>query len=88
MQGIMEDEFTKPENFSQVAYARKNAEGDIVSEKGKLLPMPNPTYSTATMLSCLKGEYRKNNDGSITIYKGNRLKLFTQPKLTELLMSA
>ncbi len=77
MQGIMEEEFANPANFSNVAYARKNADGDIVSDKGKLL-----AYSKSNMLNgddsffLKEGEYKKNGDGSITIYKGNRLNLY------------
>ncbi|MGI6767265.1 MAG: transglycosylase domain-containing protein [Lentihominibacter sp.] len=78
MQNIMEEEFAKPENFSRVAYARKNADGDIVGEKGKLLAYAKSNILDGNDAFLLKkGEYRNNNDGSITIYKGKRLNLFS-----------
>ncbi|MCI7146000.1 MAG: transglycosylase domain-containing protein [Clostridiales bacterium] len=76
IQNIMEDEFSKSTNYSSVAYTRTNADGDMVSEEGKLLAYNYSNMISDKKFTFKKGEYKMNSDGSMTIYKGNRLNLY------------
>lgn len=78
IQGIMEDEFEKSSNYSSVAYSRTNADGNLVSDKGKILAYAKSNYFNDKDQFLLKsGEYKKNSDGSMTILKGKRLNLYS-----------
>lgn len=77
IQNIMEEEFADDNNFTSIAYTRTNDAGNIVSESGVVLAYKYSNYINDDGSFVLKkSEFKKNSDGSITIYKGKRLNLF------------
>ena len=78
VQGIMEEEFADDNNFTSVAYSRTNDDGNIISDKGVVLAYKYGWYFNDNGDFVLKkSDYRKNSDGSLTIYKGKRLNLYS-----------
>ncbi|QIB69848.1 hypothetical protein Ami103574_11175 [Aminipila butyrica] len=74
MQRIAETEFSKNSNFPKVANLKKDGSGNIVSDSGSILLYNYSNYLESDGSFLLKsGEYKKNTDGSLTLYKGKRL---------------
>lgn len=77
IQGIVEEEYDKTTNFPAIGYATKDKYGNILDSTGKIL-----LYSMATFFNedgdfvMSSSEYKWNDDGSLLIYKGNRLNIY------------
>ncbi len=77
MQSIAEEEFKKPENFPNVASLRKDANGNILNSRGKIILYNLDTYFDKDGGFLLTpDEYTIRDDGSLVIYNGKRLNIF------------
>lgn len=77
IQNIVEEEFAKDNNFSGVAYVRRNKSGDILNENGKIMLYDYGHYfNDKDEFTLEKDEYKMNGDGSMTIYAGKRLNIY------------
>lgn len=78
IQAIVEEEFSKSNNFAGVAYARTNSNGDLLNpENGKVMLYDYSHYFNSNdEFTLAAGEYTKGSDGSITILKGQRLNIY------------
>ncbi|MDD6310459.1 MAG: transglycosylase domain-containing protein [Firmicutes bacterium] len=77
IQKIMEEEFKDDANYTTIAYTRTNADNNIISEDGVVLAYAYTNYFDGKDNFVLKGdEFKKNDDGGITIYGGKRLNLY------------
>ncbi|MDO4518147.1 MAG: transglycosylase domain-containing protein, partial [Bacillota bacterium] len=78
IQKIMEEEFDNDNNFTSIAYTRTNGNGDIISSEGVILAYTYGHYfNNNGDLTVASSDAKKNSDGSMTIYKGQRFNLFT-----------
>ncbi|WP_148396658.1 transglycosylase domain-containing protein [Hominibacterium faecale] len=77
-QKIAEKEFEKSSHFPRVTNVRKDGDGNILNSKtGKIVLYDYDDYfNSKDQFVLKKNEYKKNSDGSITIYKDKRLKFF------------
>lgn len=77
IQKIVEEEFAKTGNFPAIGYATKDRSGNILDSEGGVL-----LYSMATYFSengdfiLADKEFKWNDDGGLTVYKGNRLNIY------------
>lgn len=77
IQNVVEEEFAKDSNFSGVSYVRRNSEGDILNESGKIMLYDYSHYfNKKNEFTLKKSEYKINGDGSMTIYAGKRLNIY------------
>ncbi|WP_312354156.1 transglycosylase domain-containing protein [Aminipila sp.] len=77
MQKIAENEFSNNKNFPNVANLKKDKSGNIISDSGSIMLYNYNTYFQSNGDFTLNSdEYKKNSDGSLTIYKGKRLKIY------------
>ena len=76
IQKIMEEEFANDDNFTSISYTRTNAENNLISEDGVVLAYAYSNYINDNKFTLTSDEYNKNDDGSMTIYKGHRLNLY------------
>lgn len=77
MQLIIETEFTNSANFPRVTNLKKDGAGNVLGSNKKILLYNNETYFDSNGFFVLSSEeYRANGDGSVTIFKGNRLNIF------------
>lgn len=77
-QKIAEKEFKQSYNFPSVVNLRKDSQGNVLNSKtGKILLYDYDDYFDGKDQFILsKGEYKKNSDGSVTIYAGKRLNIY------------
>lgn len=76
-QNILEEEFAKTGNFPAIGYATKDRSGNFLDSEGKVLLYSMDTYFTEEGDFVLGAkEFKWNEDGSLTIYKGNRLNIY------------
>lgn len=77
-QKIAEKEFEKSSNFPSVANLRKDSDGNVLNGKtGKpILYDYDDYFNSKDQFVLKKSEYKKNSDGSITIYADKRLKFY------------
>ncbi|MDD2484050.1 MAG: PBP1A family penicillin-binding protein [Eubacteriales bacterium] len=77
IQKIAEAEFNKNDNFPKVIGLRKDDNGNALDSSGRIL-----LYKYSNMFDdegrfvLAPGEFKKNDDGSMTVYKGKRLNFF------------
>lgn len=76
IQDIMEDEFSKSENYSSVAYTRTNSDGDMINKDGRLLAYNYSNMISGGKFKLKSDEYKMNGDGSMTLYKNKRLNFY------------
>lgn len=78
IQSIVEEEFSKSNNFAGVAYARTNSNGDLLNpENGKVMLYDYSHYfNSNNEFTLAAGEYTTGSDGSMTILKGQRLNIY------------
>ena len=77
IQKIVEKEFAKDSNFTGISYLRTDSKGNLLNTDGSLLLYKYDNYfNDDDEFTLSSDEYKKNSDGSITIYKGKRLNLY------------
>lgn len=79
MQRIAENEFSNNKNFPSVAHLskRKDSNGNITSSSGNIMLYSHNTYFQPDGSFILNtDEYKKNKNGSLTIFKGKRLNIY------------
>ena len=77
LQGIVEEEFAKTGNFPAIGYATKDRDGNILDSEGNVLLYHMDTFFGENGDFVLKNEeFKWNEDGSLTVYKGNRLNIY------------
>lgn len=77
IQDIVEDEFSKDSNFVGISGVRKDKNGNILTKNGKLMLRPTSYYIDKNGDFALNSdEYKKNSDGSLTIYAKKRLNIY------------
>lgn len=77
MQLIIETEFSNSANFPKVANLKKDSNGNILDTNNRILLYNNEAYFDGNGFFILSSEeYKTNGDGSITIFKGNRLNIY------------
>lgn len=78
IQAIVEDEFNETDNFSGIAYTRKDSDGNILnSTTGSIMLYDYSNYFNEDDEFVLKSdEYRTGSDGSITILAGKRMNIY------------
>lgn len=76
-QSVIEKEFRNPANFPKPTGYAKNSAGHILDSKGNVLLYTYSSYINGDGKFVLSpDEYKKNEDGSMTIYKGKRLNIY------------
>ena len=76
-QKIVEDEYTKTKNFPSIGYATKDKQGNILDSAGKVLLYSKSAYfEESGDFKLSKEEFRWNDDGSLIVFKGNRLNIY------------
>ena len=77
-QKTAEKEFSNASNFPSVVNLRKDSEGNVLNNKtGKILLYDYDDYfNSKDQFVLSKSEFKKNSDGSLTIYAGKRLNLY------------
>lgn len=77
-QKIVEKEFDQSYNYPSVAGLRKDSDGNVLNNKtGKILLYDYDDYFNEKDQFVLnKKEFKKNSDGSMTIYSGKRLNIY------------
>jgi penicillin-binding protein 1A len=77
LQNIVEEEFAKNGNFPAIGYATKDRKGNILDSEGNVLLYSRETFFDAEGDFILEDkEFKWNDDGSLTVYKGNRLNIY------------
>ncbi|MDO4869467.1 MAG: transglycosylase domain-containing protein [Bacillota bacterium] len=77
VQKIMEEEFKDNDNYTSISYANTNADNDIVGDNGVILARSYGNYFNGKDQFFLKsGDYKMNDDGSMTLYKSKRLNFY------------
>lgn len=77
IQKNVESEYNKTSNFPSIGYATKDKKGNILDSEGKVLLYNTKTFfSEEGDFSLEEKEYKWNEDGSLLIYKGNRLNIY------------
>ncbi|MFV0517043.1 MAG: transglycosylase domain-containing protein, partial [Aminipila sp.] len=77
MQKIAETEFANNKNFPNVANLKKDGNQNIVNDSGSIMLYSYNTYFNSEGSFILQpSEFKKNSDGSLTIYKGKRLNIY------------
>lgn len=77
MQKEMESEYAKNANFPTIGYATKDKKGNILDSEGKVLLYSRKTFFSEEGDFVLESkEYKWNDDGSLLVYKGNRLNIY------------
>lgn len=78
IQRIAENEFSNNKNFPGVKNLKKDSKnGNILNSAGNVILYNYDTYFQEDGSFLLNSdEYKKNSDGSLTIYKGNRLNIY------------
>jgi penicillin-binding protein 1A len=77
-QKAVEDGFSKNSNFPSLTGLEKDKNGNIVSSSGSItLYKYSNMFDKKKRFVLKKGEYKKNSNGSITLYRGHRLKLYS-----------
>lgn len=77
IQDIVEDEFSKNSNFVGISGVRKDKNGNILTKNGKLMLRPTSYYiNDKGEFTLNSDEYKKNSDGSLTIYAKKRLNIY------------
>ncbi len=77
IQNIMEEEFAEDSNFTSISYTRTNEENNLISEKGVVLAYAYENYINDGKFTLNSDEYKMNSDGSMTLFKGKRLNLYS-----------
>lgn len=76
-QDAIELEFNKPDNFPAVIGYKEDENHNIVGDSGKVLLFAHNNLIDANGNFTLTGEeYKKNDNGSLTIYAGKRLNIY------------
>lgn len=77
IQQIVEKEMKNDANFPTLVVSRTDSHGNILDEFGNVLLYKYSNYITSKGYFRLKSsEYKWNDDGSLTVYKGKRLNLY------------
>jgi len=77
IQSIVEEEFEDDSNFTTVSSFSTNSSGDILSDSGSILLYAYSNYfNDDDQFTLESDEYEMNDDGSMTIYAGNRLNIY------------
>lgn len=77
MQLIIETEFSNSANFPRVANLKKDSSGNVLDTTGKILLYNNQNYFDDNGFFTLSPEeYKANEGGSVTVFKGKRLNIF------------
>ncbi|MBE6032695.1 MAG: PBP1A family penicillin-binding protein [Clostridiales bacterium] len=77
VQRVVETEFENVENFPGVQGLNKDKEGNARDKENRILLYNTETYFNEDGSFTLKPEeYQMNEDGSMTIFKGNRLNIY------------
>lgn len=77
MQKAVESEYNNSSNFPSIGYATKDKNGNILDSEGKILLYSRDSFFTEEGDFVLKDqEYKWNEDGSLVVYKGNRLNIY------------
>jgi penicillin-binding protein 1A len=76
-QKIVEEEYAKTSNFPSIGYATKDKSGNILDSTGKVLlyNMQN-FFAENGDFTMSASEFKWNDDGSLTVYKGHRLNIY------------
>ena len=83
IQNILEEEFDDDSNFAGIAYVRRDGDGNILDSDGDVLLYDYSYYfNDDDQFTLSSDEYRRNDDGGITILAGNRL-IYMKRRLTE-----
>lgn len=83
IQNIMEEEFNDDSNFTSIAYTRTNEDGNLISEDGVVLAYKYSNYINDNEDFVLgSDECHRNDDGSLTLYKGKRLNFYNTDTAT------
>ncbi len=78
MQTAAEEEFAKPANFPNITNIKKDASGNIITDNGKILLYNLSSYFESNGDFVLNSnEFKENSDGSVTVFKGHRLNIYT-----------
>lgn len=76
-QNIVEEEFSKIGNFPAIGYATKDRSGNFLDSEGRVLLYNMGTFFNEAGDFVLEAkEFKWNENGSLTIYKGNRLNIY------------
>ena len=76
-QSVVEKEFNNDANFPQPVGYSKDGNGNIKNSNGRVLLYAYSNYIESDgSFKLRKSEYKKNEDGSLTIYKGKRLLIY------------
>lgn len=77
MQKIIESEFGKKANYPSVTGLNKDKAGNARDAKGKILLYEyNNMFDSEGKFILKPDEYKINDDGSMTVFKGNRLNIY------------
>ena len=77
MQKIIETEFEKSSNFPDVTGLNRDKEGNARDANGKILLYKySNMFDEEGNFTLKPEEYRINEDGSMTVFKGNRLNIY------------
>lgn len=77
IQKVLNEEINDSSNYTGIAYLSKDGDGNLLSAQGAVIARPYDSYFTDKGTFKLKdSEFARNEDGSVTIYKGKRLALY------------
>ena len=77
IQNIMEEEFEDSDNYTSVSSFMTNEDGDLINENGSIMLQSYDEYfDDDDNFKLRKKEYKRNDDGSMTIKSGKRLNLY------------
>lgn len=77
MQKVLDEEINNSSNYTGISYYNTDGDGNILNKRGSVIARPYSSYFTDKgTFKLKKSEYRKNDDGSLTILKGKRLALY------------
>lgn len=77
IQKSVESEYNNSSNFPSIGYATKDKSGNILDSEGKILLYSRSSFFNEDGDFVLGAkEYKWNDDGSLVVYKGNRLNIY------------
>ena len=78
LQRAVESEYNNSANFPSIGYATKDKDGNILDSEGKILLYSKSSFFNRSRRFCPSEakEYKWNDDGSLLVYKGNRLNIY------------
>lgn len=77
IQKILNEEINDASNYTGISYLSKDSDGNLLSSQGTVVARPYSSYFSDKGTFKLKdSEFDRNEDGSVTLYKGKRLAFY------------